>query len=197
VFSPFKADLDTAENRERAEALIREQLSKRSGDFVFRVRSLEVATPGGALPLMSASTLNGIRRLIASDLEAQPCGRIPLLDRGRPAAAEGEAGPDGTTVAETLPPFPEETSYKANIANASARGILSASGAASCEPAFELAHPKGAELMRTRYCLKYELGLCPVHQGARPTGPLFLVNNGRRLALGFDCARCEMTVSAS
>ena len=197
VFSPFKADLDTAENRERAEALIREQLSKRSGDFVFRVRSLEVATPGGALPLMSASTLNGIRRLIASDLEAQPCGRIPLLGRSRPAAAEGEAGPDGTTVAETLPPFPEETSYKANIANASARGILSASGAASCEPAFELAHPKGAELMRTRYCLKYELGLCPVHQGARPTGPLFLVNNGRRLALGFDCARCEMTVSAS
>jgi len=51
--------------------------------------------------------------------------------------------------------------------------------------------------MRTRYCIKYELGLCPVHQGAKPTGPLFLVNNGRRLALGFDCARCEMTVVAA
>ena len=50
--------------------------------------------------------------------------------------------------------------------------------------------------MRTRYCLKYELGLCPVHQGAKPTGPLYLVNNGRRLSLGFDCARCEMTVNA-
>ena len=51
--------------------------------------------------------------------------------------------------------------------------------------------------MRSRYCIRYELGLCPVHQGAKDTGPLFLVNNGRRLALGFDCARCEMTVSAS
>ena len=73
---------------------------------------------------------------------------------------------------------------------------MAASGAAACDPAYELAHPSGAELMRTRYCLKYELGLCPVHQGARTTGPLFLVNNGRRLALGFDCSRCEMTVSA-
>ncbi len=178
VFSPFKADLDTAENRGRAEALIREQLSKRSGDFIFNVRSLEVATPGGALPLMSASTLNGIRRLIASDLEAQPCPQRPMY-RGVRVSAENR------------PAFPEETTYKANIANAAAQELIPGSG-----PAYELTHPKGAELMRTRYCLKYELGLCPVHQGARPTGPLYLLNNGRRLALGFDCARCEMTVSA-
>ena len=39
------------------------------------------------------------------------------------------------------------------------------------------------------------MGPCPVHQGAKATGPLYLLNNGRRLALGFDCARCEMTVS--
>jgi putative protease len=174
VFSPFKADLDTAENRERAEALIREQLSKRSGDFLFNLHSLEVATPGGALPLMSASTLNGIRRLIASDLEAQACGRQPLYPGRR---AEGAV------------PFPEEISYKANVANKVASEMLP-----GAESAYELAHPAGAELMRTRYCIKYELGLCPVHQGAKPTGPLYLLNNGRRLALGFDCARCEMTV---
>ncbi len=179
VFSPFKADLDVAENRERAEALIREQLGKRSGDFYFVVRSLEISTGGGALPLMSASTLNGIRRLIASDLEeAQPCTMRPLYHGVRVPAGERSA-------------FPEETSYKANIANAVAREVLSGG-----DPAYELAHPVGAELMRTRYCLKYELGLCPVHQDAKPTGPLYLVNNGRRLALGFDCARCEMTVRA-
>ena len=177
VFSPFKADLDTAENRERAEAIIREQLSKRSGDFSFRVRTLEVSTPGGVLPLMSASTLNGIRRLIASDLEAQPCGRQPLYPGRR---------------SEVDVPFPEETTYKANVANRMAAGLIP-----GADPAYELAHPEGAELMRTRYCLKYELGLCPVHQGAKPTGPLFLLNNGRRLALGFDCARCEMTVVAA
>ena len=49
-------------------------------------------------------------------------------------------------------------------------------------------------LMRSRYCIRYELGLCPVHQGARETGPLFLLNNGRRLALQFDCKACEMSI---
>ena len=56
---------------------------------------------------------------------------------------------------------------------------------------------KGSDLMRSKYCIRYELGLCPVHQGAKETGPLFLLNNGRRFALGFDCGRCEMTVKVS
>ena len=50
------------------------------------------------------------------------------------------------------------------------------------------------ELMRSKYCIRYELGICPVHQGAAESGPLFLLNNGRRFALGFDCKHCEMTV---
>ena len=197
VFSPFKADLDTAENRERAEAIIREQLSKRSGNFIFRVRTLDVSTPCGTLPLMSASTLNSIRRLLASDLEAQPCGRLPLYpgrlisspETGSPLPEPSECHPERS---EGSPSFPEETTYKANVANRLAAALIP-----GADPAYELAHPSDAELMRTRYCIKYELGLCPVHQGAKPTGPLFLVNNGRRLALGFDCARCEMTVVAA
>ena len=51
-------------------------------------------------------------------------------------------------------------------------------------------------LLRSKYCIRYELGLCPKHQGAKPPQELFLVNNGRRLALRFDCAACEMTVNA-
>ena len=54
--------------------------------------------------------------------------------------------------------------------------------------------PQDAELMRSKYCIRFELGLCPVHQGAPDSGPLFLVNNGRRFPLGFDCRRCEMVV---
>lgn len=50
------------------------------------------------------------------------------------------------------------------------------------------------ELMRSKYCIKYELGLCPVHQGAKQTGSLFLVNNSRRFPLLFDCKACEMAV---
>ena len=88
-------------------------------------------------------------------------------------------------------------SYKENIANALSRGVYERLGATAVEPAYELAHQPGAELMRSRYCIRYELGLCPRHQGARDTGPLFLLNNGHRLALSFDCHHCEMVVSSA
>ena len=51
--------------------------------------------------------------------------------------------------------------------------------------------------MRTKYCIKYELGICPKYCGAKGVGgALHLHNNGRSFRLSFDCSRCEMTVSA-
>ena len=58
--------------------------------------------------------------------------------------------------------------------------------------------------MRSKYCIKYELGICPVHQLPLKAGKavipseakesLYLVNNGRRFPLLFDCGACEMAV---
>lgn len=182
VLSPFKTDLDTAENRERQEALIREQLSKRGGHYVFSVTALAADTPGGALPLVSASILNSMRRLVAEDLDALPCGHLPM--------AQGHRHPDIQVSAKGI-------TYKANVANSSTRGLYASRGAESVEDAYELTHRKDAELMRTRYCIRYELGLCPVRQGAKENRRLFLLNNGRRFSLHFDCGNCEMTVSES
>ena len=53
------------------------------------------------------------------------------------------------------------------------------------------------ELLRSRYCIKWELGLCPKASSANarcPVKPLYLVNQGNRLRLRFDCAHCEMVV---
>ena len=179
VFSPFKSDLDTAENRERQEAMIVEQLSKRSGHYSFNVSDMEVKTAGGALPLVSASILNSMRRLVASDLDALPCGTRPL--------ATGRKDPS-VKCADTV-------TYKSNVANGVTRDLYLSRGAKEVEPAYELSHRPDAELMRTRYCIRYELGLCPVRQGAKDSRSLFLLNNGRRLALHFDCKACEMTVN--
>lgn len=50
------------------------------------------------------------------------------------------------------------------------------------------------ELMRCRYCIRYEIGQCLRQKGSYK-GNLYLRNSkGRRFLLGFDCARCEMTV---
>ena len=210
VVSPFKCDSDTAENRDRQEALIREQLSKRVGHYLFSVKNLQVETAGGKLPLLSASTLNSIRRLVASDIDYLPCHFI--TGGSTQADSTGDTGgtqagdTDGTTGTHTdAGTYVPDVSYKANVANAIARRVYASqlegaahSGSlseADIEPAYELTHRRDAELMRTRYCIRYELGLCPVHQGAAQTGALFLVNNGRKFSLGFDCTHCEMTVS--
>lgn len=178
VLCPFKTDLETAENRERQEALIREQLSKRCEHYSFSVSGIVSKTPGGSLPLVSASVLNSMRRLVASDLEALPCGRMPLAEGVRDEAVH----------------CAPQLSYKSNVANAVTRGIYAARGAESIEDAYEITHRKDAELMRTRYCLRYELGLCPVHQGAKGGKKLYLFNNGRKFMLDFDCKACEMTI---
>ena len=133
---------------------------------------------GIGVRFLPAAILNGLRRETAEALDGQPCGRRPL---------------------QTSEPFdcplPIKTlDYKANVANSLARGTYRERGAEVIDDAYELAHPAGAELMRSKYCIRFELGLCPRFQGAKDTGPLFLLNNGRRLELGFDCRACEMTV---
>jgi putative protease len=49
--------------------------------------------------------------------------------------------------------------------------------------------------MRTKYCIRYEIGICPKYQGGKASGQLYLLNNGQRFALHFDCKSCEMTVT--
>ena len=60
-------------------------------------------------------------------------------------------------------------------------------------PAYELASVKNAELMRTKYCIKYQLGLCH-KQGKGYNKSLFLINGNSKFELKFDCANCEMIV---
>ena len=156
VVSSFSADVEKAQNRERAEAMLAGQLGKRSGVYEFAVRSI---TAPGALPLLSAGTINSMRRCVASD--------IPEWHNVDCSTGDGAEVPsDGIGPYELTA---EGTSAQSKVEK---------------DP-----------LMRTRYCVRYELGMCPRYQGAAPSGPLFLVNNGRRLALGFDCAACEMTVN--
>lgn len=92
----------------------------------------------------------------------------------------------------------KNVSYKQNVSNALSEKVYRECGAATLDKAFELTHCPGAELMRTRYCIKYELGMCPKMQGAKIAAGakrLFLLNNGQKFALHFDCGKCEMTLT--
>ncbi|MBQ9193313.1 MAG: U32 family peptidase [Bacteroidales bacterium] len=166
--------VDAARDAERMLASVRVQLSKRAGFYSFAVADVET---DGPVPFLSAAFLNGVRRQLADRLDTLPVRMRPLR--------KGRVDPL---------PAPEKLTYKDNVANSVAREIYRERGALEMEDAYELTHRDGIEYMRTRYCLRHELGLCPKQRpGTRPE-PLYLVNNGRRLRLDFDCRACEMTV---
>ena len=168
------AAFDTARDAARMLQTVRAQLAKRAGIYAFTVASVDV---DGPVPFMPAAFLNGVRRQLADALDAQPVSMLPL----RSGVVRSDAAPEALT-------------YKDNLANSVAREIYRERGASRMEDAYELTHREGIEYMRTKYCLRHELGLCPKQRpGTRPD-PLFLLNNGRRLRLDFDCRNCEMTV---
>ncbi len=163
---------EPADNQERMAALLQMQLSKKTGIYQFRFCAQNIPS----LPLLPAARLNALRRDLAEALDQDPCRQRPL-----PEGRKTETGPG-------CAPY----TYKANVSNSLAAARYGGAG----EPAYEQTHRADAELMRTRYCVRYELGLCPRHHGSGTNAPLFLTNQGRRLQLTFDCARCEMTVGA-
>lgn len=215
-----EAGHNAAENPERMRGMFATQISKATGIYSFTLRSLEVETPDGSLPFLPTSALNTIRRDLAAALEEMPCRAIPLL-ANQASSRTGNAEypvlePDVLSqvqdIQETTSNGPH-LSYKANIANHIARKIYMSLGASRTDDAFEISHRPDAELMRTKYCIRYELGLCPVHQAGRQHGRanhtsgmvnppipssrktnLYLTNNGKRYHLAFDCANCEMVV---
>lgn len=51
---------------------------------------------------------------------------------------------------------------------------------------------RDGELLRSKYCIRAQIGQCLKKGGRRSN--LYLFNNGRRLPLLFDCRNCEMAV---
>ncbi|HBH08385.1 MAG TPA: hypothetical protein DDX40_03165 [Rikenellaceae bacterium] len=225
---------NAAKNPERMRGMFTSQISKATGIYSFALHSLEVETPDSSLPFLPASALNAIRRDITAALEEMSCKAVPLptgqvvngagivkvLDNRENAKTLSEcqdSRQDQKPILSQVTDIQESASdgihlsYKANIANHIARETYLSLGATQTDDAFEISHRPDAELMRTKYCIRHELGLCPIHPTnrhqkanlaigssgsatANPTGHLYLANNGKRYRLTFDCSNCEMTV---
>ena len=94
--------------------------------------------------------------------------------------------------------YPEtRLSYLGNVLNQKAAAFYRRHGVVEIEPAAESGlDMAGKRVMRTRYCIKHQLGLCPQQEDAAPLNePLYLVDaEGRKYELRFDCAACEMVI---
>jgi putative protease len=95
-------------------------------------------------------------------------------------------------------PYPEKKlDFRANVANALAQRFYERHGATVTEPAFEsLSDTTGKTVMTTRYCIRYQLDLCPKlqHPGRPVKEPLRIRDAHHTYRLEFDCRQCRMFV---
>lgn len=159
---------------EAALTTLRRQLEK-TGDSEFCC--VEIKTELSVTPFLPVSAINSLRRQSLDELRRVRAETRPQCQPWKP----------GTPV-----PFPEhELTYLGNVLNQRSAAFYRRHGVTQIEPAAESGlDMRGRRLMLTRYCLKYELGMC-----GKPPKSLKLVDEeGRRLELRFDCARCQMHV---
>jgi len=181
-----EAEKQSAQNLEKAETSLRENLSKLGGTD-FSTQGIEIST--SQIWFIPASIINNLRRDAIEQLQqTRDLGyqRPPRREAAQPPAI-----------------FPEDTlSYLANVYNKKARQFYEKHGVKMIAAAYE-ANKELDEvpLMITKHCLRFSHGLCPKEakgvigvQGTVTAEPMTLINGNDRYTLKFDCKPCEMHV---
>jgi putative protease len=170
-----------AEKPEQASDNWVKALSK-SGDSIFKVQEVtfDWKAPGFA-PL---SVLNDGRRQLLEALLSERLKNYQRLEIEHQKTKH--------------PYFIKELDYSYNVSNSLARAFYERHGAKVNEEALEkTGDNKNKRLMTTKHCLRYFLGACPKKLGASKVAfkePLFLVYNGNKYRLKFDCQKCVMEI---
>ncbi len=194
-----------SKNEELCRKNIVAQLGKRAGQFIFDVES-----PGCRnLFFYRLSDLNGVRNSLAVELDGiiRKNGMKLHLEATGKITSEKLASLRPLAV-KALGPYLDKNgglTYLANSSNRLSEEFYKETGFRHIAKALELDMEntaKGDLLMRTKYCIRKELGFC-LKEGASKdsSGPhissrgrLYLQNGKNRLALEFDCKECEMLV---
>ncbi len=165
-----------AEQPGQAKVAALRQLS-RLGSTFFTLKELTSDLYGD--PFLAAAVLNELRRQA-----------VAAHEEVRRRAHRRQTAPRANN---TVPWIAETAGVLDNIRNTRAAAFYRRHGAEIVGP-LDPAEATGLALMRTRYCVKYQLGLCP-HKGVGLADRrLFLRDRSGERELRFDCVRCEMTV---
>jgi 23S rRNA 5-hydroxycytidine C2501 synthase len=167
----------------RDSSMARDQIEKHissTGNTPFKAERVGIC---GRIGFFSMSFLNGLKRDVLKELE-----RIRLERRPRNVVA---------LVPNNIPYPEKQLDFHANVINEYARKFYQRHGANVLEPAFEaLSDIAGREVMKTRYCLRYELDACL--KTGRPRrelkAPLRISDGHQTYLLKFDCDACRMSL---
>jgi collagenase-like PrtC family protease len=170
----------SADKKDQAIQSIQKQLT-RMGDTSFVCIRLDMDLMD--VPFVPVSILNGLRRQTLEKL-------VEVRSKNRPV--------EECRITFSDIPYPEkEISYLGNVLNRNAASFYRRHGVTKIEPAAESGlDMRGRKVMTTKYCLRFEQGLCPGKPGPSKSSPAWILvdEEGRKFRLHFDCMRCRMEI---
>jgi len=170
----FDESAELATKKDQALASLSNQIDKISEPYIFHLGRMDYDN----VYFYPASFINSIRRSLAAKLD-----EIDYESKKHKKVTRSSVA------------VHERLTYKANVSNSKAEELYREHGAKDIAKAYEIVAPASSEVMRTKYCIKFELGLCPKQNPTkRVLEPLYLLNKDYRLRLAFDCKNCEMVV---
>lgn len=170
-------DFELAQQPDRALATIRTQFSK-TGETIFDLTDVKFSDD--EVRFVPVSVLNELRREAFQQLDTERLKHY----RRRQRLPEDPNVRFPKTVLEG----------DENVVNSLAERFYRDHGVTRIEPGYDLRSDlKGVDVMRMRYCIRRELGMC-LRDKPDYTGKLYLRHGTFLHELCFDCARCMMTV---
>lgn len=162
---------EAAKNPEKMKETFVKQFSK-TGESDFYIEDIKIASE---LPFMPVSRINELRRSAFDKLMQK------RLDEYKREEHKNLV---------YCPYYKSQIDYRGNVHNLSAKDFYKKCGAEVCEMSLETVLPKHpVELMRTKHCIKYALGMCK-----SPEKLVLRDEYGKVYPLKFDCKKCEMSV---
>lgn len=162
---------EAAKNPEKMKETFVKQFSK-TGESDFYIEYIKIASE---LPFMPVSRINELRRSAFDKLMQK------RLDEYKREEHKNLV---------YCPYYKSQIDYRGNVHNLSAKDFYKKCGAEVCEMSLETELPKHpVELMRTKHCIKYALGMCK-----SPEKLVLRDEYGKVYPLKFDCKKCEMSV---
>lgn len=162
---------EAAKNPEKMKETFVKQFSK-TGESDFYIEDIKIASE---LPFMPVSRINELRRSAFDKLMQK------RLDEYKREEHKNHV---------YCPYYKSQIDYRGNVHNLSAKDFYKKCGAEVCEMSLETELPKHpVELMRTKHCIKYALGMCK-----SPEKLVLKDEYGKVYPLKFDCKKCEMSV---
>lgn len=162
---------EAAKNPEKMKETFVKQFSK-TGESDFYIEDIKIASK---LPFMPVSRINELRRSAFDKLMQK------RLDEYKREEHKNLV---------YCPYYKSQIDYRGNVHNLSAKDFYKKCGAEVCEMSLETELPKHpVELMRTKHCIKYALGMCK-----SPEKLVLRDEYGKVYPLKFDCKKCEMSV---